>query len=304
MESNERDPRVHYKLLADLAGEAKMEALEVLEMGHEKLKELEKSFPMLVRFARALKPVFEQKKAVPQWVYDLYKTHQEIKEYIETFVNMSKVIHKLPAKGWYLSIEFIDAFAYEDPAAFMENDLIAFEAEALETYNRLADRIQSKLLEAHPRRVLLINAIFRLHAAGDHVAAIPLALSQADGICKDNFTIDHKSKKIPVGFFSGLPPVGKLSSQRLAKSFDLPGTSIFNVLCNQLAAVDKNSSVVLESNSVRMSDLNRNAIMHGESVDYGTEINSVKAILLLDFIEDLRLVNETINRGKQPSGLP
>jgi hypothetical protein len=27
--------------------------------------------------------------------------------------------------------------------------------------------------------------------------------------------------------------------------------------------------------------------MHGESIEYGTEINSTKAILLLDFLRDL-----------------
>jgi hypothetical protein len=40
--------------------------------------------------------------------------------------------------------------------------------------------------------------------------------------------------------------------------------------------------------------------MHGESVDYGTEVNSVKAILLLDFIEDLRLVSLAGGNNPQP----
>lgn len=295
MENSQADTSVHYEVLRQMAGEYKMEALDVLQMGEEEFNELQKSAPILFRYVRALRPVFEGKKAVPKWVHDLYNTHQAVKKYLDNFARIAKGIHQLPAQGWYFSIEFIDAFSYEDPVQLMASDLSLFQAEAIETFHRQAARIQAKLLEGHPRRDRQINSIFRLHEAGEYIASIPLALAQADGMCSHHFTIDCKGKAVPVGFFATLPGKPGASPQKLSKSFNLPETSIFNVLCNQLAALDKSSSVVLESNTLRLSDLNRNAIMHGESVDYGTEVNSVKAILLLDFIEDLHLVNQTIN---------
>jgi hypothetical protein len=69
-----------------------------------------------------LRPVFEGKKPVPQWVHDLYNTHQSIKKYLNNFIELSKGIHVLPAQGWYFSIEFIDAFPNEDPVALFERD--------------------------------------------------------------------------------------------------------------------------------------------------------------------------------------
>ena len=120
-------------------------------------------------------------------------------------------------------------------------------------------------------------------------------------MCKGNFTIEHKGNTVPVWFFATFPPTAATgtSGQKLSKSFGLPETSVFSFLCNQLEAKDRNASIVLEGNTTRPSDLNRHAILHGESVDYDTEVNSVKAILLLDFIEDLRLVNQTIRERRQ-----
>jgi hypothetical protein len=287
---------VHYQVLANLAGEYKMDALDALQLGEEKFRELEKTAPLLFRLIRALRPVFEGNRPVPQWVHDMHASHQATHEYIANFVELSKGIHILPVYGWYFSIEFIDAFPYKDPSLLLERDPEVFEKETLGTFLEQKCGIFKKLLEGHPKRALQLNAIFRLHESGDYVASIPLALAQADGMSKDNFTIERKGKTIPVGFFATFPPAAGTgtSGQKLSRSFDLPETSIWNVLCNQLAAKDKNTNVLLESNSIRPSDLNRNAIMHGESVDYASEVNSVKAILLLDFIEDLRLVNKTI----------
>jgi hypothetical protein len=306
MENLKKDEDVHYKVLAEMAGEFKMEALDVLQMGQDKFNELEKTAPILFRYVRALRPVFEGKKTVPKWVYKLYETHKSVKKYLEDFSKLAKGVHKLPSQGWYFSIEFIDAFPYEDPVALMEQDLQLFEVETLETFRRQSGTIQKKLLDGHPRRTKQIDAIFRLHAAGEYVATIPLALAQADGMCKDNFTIGHKGKIVPVGFFAAFPPaaVTGASGQKLSKAFNLSETSVFNVLCNQLAANDRKASIVLEGNNTRPSDLNRNAILHGESVDYDTAINSVKAILLLDFIEDLRLVNQTIRERQQAGEKP
>jgi hypothetical protein len=302
MDNLKKGEDVHYKALAEMASEYKMDALEALQLGQDKFKELEKTAPLLFRYIRALRPVFEGKKPVPKWVHDLYSAHQSVKEYLGNFIKLSKGIHVLAAQGWYFSMEFIDAFPYEDPVALFERYPATFETETLDAFRQQRKKIQKKLLEGHPRRTLQLNTIFRLDTDGDYVAAIPLALAQADGMSKDNFTIMHNGRKVPIGFFAASPPAGvtKTRGQKLSKSFDLPDTSVFNVLCNQLAGQDKNTNVVLGSNTKRLSDLNRNAIMHGESVEYGTEVNSVKAILLLDYIEDLRQVN--LARGNYPQG--
>jgi hypothetical protein len=180
MKDKNLETSIHYKVLEAMAGEFKMEALEVLQMGEDKLKELESSAPILFRYMRAMKPVFEGKKTAPEWVNDLYDTYQLIKKYLVNIQNIAKGVHLLPAQGWYFSIEFIDAFSFEDPDELLVKDPALFETEAIETFQRQATKIHTKLLEGHPKRKLMIDAIFRLHEAGEYFAAIPLALAQAD----------------------------------------------------------------------------------------------------------------------------
>lgn len=170
-----------------------------------------------------------------------------------------------------------------------------FEKDVTDTFYTRMHLIEEKLAAAFPRRAGLLKTIFALHAANTYDASIPMALSQADGMCKETFSVLGKNGKIvPVGFFDMDRNKSEISSQKLSKSFELPETSIFNILYNQLSRVDRNSSLVLEGNTTRLSDLNRHAILHGESINYGNEINSIKAILLLDFIEDLRIMDQVL----------
>lgn len=89
------------------------------------------------------------------------------------------------------------------------------------------------------------------------------------------------------------PPLSAQDQKSFQQNIDDIDAKPFkiSVLINQLAKEDRNDSLVLEGNTTRLSDLNRHAILHGESIDYGTKSNSIKAILLLDFIENLHLLN-------------
>lgn len=55
MHDKDLETSVHYKVLEAMAGEFKMEALEVLQMGEAKFKKVEKSAPTLFRYMRTMR---------------------------------------------------------------------------------------------------------------------------------------------------------------------------------------------------------------------------------------------------------
>ena len=285
----------YYKTLAELTGDVKFETLAVFEMGQEKLGQFKKDYPLLSKHIEALMPMTD---GIP-WLKPLKDVHQAISQYLNNHLQLSKGIHLLPAEGWYFSMEFIDALKIANLDEYLQKNPIGFEKDVVDTFNTQMPAIENKLTQAFPKRVNLIRNIFGLHASENYEAAILMALAQADGMCKDVFWVKGKNgKSVRVGFFDMTRSKSEIRAQKLSQSFEnVPPTSIFNVLCNQLARMDRNSSLVLEGNTVRLSDLNRHSIMHGETTDYGTKVNSIKAILLLDFIEDLHII-DNIQKAK------
>jgi hypothetical protein len=286
----------YFIALSNFKGECKFDALEALQTGHKKMHEMLGTNPEFIRIAKSIQHITTALRPIQELMKPLVETQRAIIEYLDIHIQLSKNIHALTANGWYFSMEFIDALGTADLTSLIEKDPIGFVIRVGNTFSEQKNSIEKKLIMAFPKRAVLLKNIFALHNAENYEAAIPLALTQADGMCKDVFFVTDKSgKKIPVGFFDIDRNQSSTKAQRLSKSFRVPDTSIFNVLFNQLAKVDRNNSLVLEGNTKRLSELNRHAILHGESTDYGTRINSIKAILLLDFIEDLRVMEEVLS---------
>lgn len=288
----------YYKTLADLDGEAKFDALSSFQFARKMYRELIEPHKGLVALVKSLEPITERISGIK----DIQDAHRSITQYINDILQLSKGIHSLPSEGWYFSLQFIDSLAISNLHEYLQKDPKAFEADVIATFNKQLDAIEKKLTAAFPKRARLLSDLFKHHRQAEYNASIALALTQADGLSKEVFSVkDKNNKPVAVGFFDMTNSKADFRAQKLALSFDVPENSIFSILYNQLAKDDRNDSLILEGKTIRLSDLNRHAILHGESTDYGTLINSVKGILLLDFIEDLHLMdailteNETVN---------
>lgn len=287
----------YYKTLADLNGDAKFDALDSLDFGRQLYKDLIEPHEGLVGLLKSLAPITEK---IP-WLREIQEAQQAISQYLNDILQLSQGIHSLPSQGWYFSLEFIDSLGISNLQEYLQKDPAAFETDVLNIFNNELDTIEKKVTTAFPKRAHLLSNIFKHHREGDYNASIVLALTQADGISKKVFSVkDKNGNPVAVGFFDLARSQSDIRTQKLALAFELPENSIFSVLYNQLAKDDRNDSLVLEGNTTRLSDLNRHAIVHGESVDYGTLTNSVKAILLLDFIEDLHLMDTILKEKKMP----
>lgn len=280
------------KTLRDLHGEGKFEALDALGFGHEFLRDLMDESSAFSTMARMLKPITDN---VP-WIQEIYKIHESNQQYFNYLKSLANGVHLFIKEGWYLSLEFIDTLATLSLDEYFKENPSGFEEDVLTAFDAQMTAIEQKLITANQKRKDLLADIFKLHKAGIYNASILMALQQADGISKDKFSKkDENGNEIRAGFFDMNHE--KPRGQKLSDMFNVPNNDWLNVIYNQLAKKDRNNSLVLEGNTSRLSDLNRHAIMHGESIDYGTKVNSVKSILLLDFIEDLTLM-ETILKDR------
>jgi len=137
--------------------------------------------------------------------------------------------------------------------------------------------IRDELATQFPRRRELLLAALDAIDHGQHLLAIPVLLAQVDGVCKDvansYFFIqarDKVGKRPEVSSY-----VRQIASSALGDAFMHPFEKIMPIGQSQK---QRNGNFV---------GLNRHMVLHGESLDYGTPINSLKAVSLLNYVAQI-----------------
>jgi hypothetical protein len=135
-------------------------------------------------------------------------------------------------------------------------------------------KISTKITSIYPDRKHIFDVAFQLHKEENHIASIPLLLSQADGICAQNLGTflfsDHDSRK------------------KRIKSITENSNSISIDILLQVLDVETQfgASISKASHPKKALAPNRNGILHGsrKHLDYGNRINGFKSFSLLAFV--------------------
>lgn len=200
-----------------------------------------------------------------------------VKQFIETMKSLDEhspeVARELALHGWYLGLNFgmgaplflkkmISANRFEEVDNWMANEI----RDGIEY-------IERALIHRNPTREKLFKEGFNNHKEGRYYSAITLLLSQVDGMCKERFgklffSIDRNTKKMA-----------------LKPSFD--NVNVYNrwmlVIFEGVTAINDNT----QNADKYPGFLNRHSILHGFDVGYGSELNSLKIISFLNFVNDL-----------------
>lgn len=242
-------------------------------------------------------------------IYNIINT-PEIRSGVKKFLNFSEklvayTIHQkelmknMSADGWFPSAAtFLTHIEDgEDFDSYMERCIV----EQLEG-------IEELLYERHPERRIILEEAFRLFKEERYIAAIPLFISQLDGLSEDKnyspfFSMDPKvnvrklkeddPKKLRAKSF---PKVLKHALDNSIEGIDPRLLGFYNEVIINAASTfisDRTPDVDL-TDSKRI--LNRNGIMHGHKdfVGYGTRTNTLKIISLLLFVDHiLGLIDKT-----------
>ena len=179
-------------------------------------------------------------------------------------------LKKLSDSGWFLSpdtpIEQLRTLADSLGAN------ASFAKSAIRSYFRgRIDSIERELVEAYPRRSQILHDAFGAHRTGKYTLSVPVFLSQADGIWRDQFRknfFERNKRKNTLQDCKNDPQLQYVSTMLILLELKEKGMN------NPLWANETERDSSFDA-------LNRHQVLHGESVDYATEQNSLKAISLL-----------------------
>ena len=175
----------------------------------------------------------------------------------------------LAQHGWYLDPEMTLPGITDVVLHFAQEQVTEANDELIAHFDQCKEAILSTLCTAFPERANIFTSAFEAHAAGKYELSIPVLLAQADGICLELTGAQLYSKR-----------GGKTRVSEAVATFDVDGFTA--ALLHPLTEVFPIAFSAKERTG-RLNILNRHAILHGESVDYGTRINGCKAISLLSF---------------------
>lgn len=180
-----------------------------------------------------------------------------------------KALQRLGEEGWFLDPEMPLSILQEIERLFDEHpDEMT---EWLSNFFRgQLDVIEGALIDSYPCRGHLFQQAFEAHREGKYGLSIPVFLTQADGIFWERTT---RRKNL-------------FSEQRKSTYKEYVSQISDNYILAYLHPLS--NTLPLWMNQKERGDsfvgLNRHQVLHGESVDYGTEPNSLKAISLLSYL--------------------
>jgi hypothetical protein len=128
--------------------------------------------------------------------------------------------------------------------------------------------VKEMLAQGYPERKKLLDKAFQAHDSGDYDLSIPVFLAQADGIWHD---------------LSGKSGYEKKERKRYIEK-ERSARNIPERLSYLFAPLRSNTPLCKHYSKGRADTLNRHGIFHGLITDYGTKINSLKAISWLLYI--------------------
>jgi hypothetical protein len=146
------------------------------------------------------------------------------------------------------------------------------------------NQLKKDCLDSLQDRGIIVEKIFDLYTQENYIALCPLVLAQVDGIMK----IITKGE---YGFYNANHENKRENPNRikyLESDFFLDFFSQYEFLNVE----NRNEFQLFEKNITDMTKFNRHSILHGESFEYGTEINGIKALLLFIFVSAINQANK------------
>ncbi len=204
---------------------------------------------------------------------------------------LKSIVPYLADCGWYFYMylpadepvklkQLLDEQAHEK----IEQHMIALAKE-------YASDVRVRIQRDWPHRAKILNDAFDAHDGGLYSLSIPTMLAQADGICME---IVEASL-----FKTGGK---KRLKDKLANLLKYGNSTnvLFEFLYRETALGEGTSA----RDAKRKSDaqhgaLNRHGVLHGLDLDYATESNSFRAIVILGYLQHIQMVVEVTKKVKQ-----
>ncbi len=178
---------------------------------------------------------------------------------------------QLAHHGWYLDPQMGLSDLTELAEALANGDTQEVEDALVAYYEHRMSDIEASLIAKLPARAHLIQMALGAHRREEYALTIPVLLAQADGACTEIFSESFflKKDKLP----STAPFVATMTAH----------DAFLGALLSPLGAALPIAASERDRGP-HFKGLNRHMVLHGESLDYGTRANSLRALSLLHYV--------------------
>ena len=204
--------------------------------------------------------LFEVDSGFLQQLVPKVTTHSPIRQ---------KDLRMMAEHGWYLDPEMPVTAPASLAQALQDENAEDVEAALVCHFQQRLGEIEANVASSFPQRKHIFREAFEAHENGKYNLSVPTLLAQADGMCSETWAF--------------CVFVGK---DRDRESADLIRNSNSDMR-RQLVGLLGEPIPLWQSEKSRgpgFTGLNRHQVLHGESVTYGTEGNSLKAISFLRYL--------------------
>lgn len=227
---------------------------------------------------QALKPFFAMQELMTNVVgqlklIDTSQLEMQIRQIGQQFRELPQIIRdrlsSLLRHGWFIDPDMSFPDIHPLSKFFDSGDVETAEAWLIDYYRGNADTIEQKLLAAFPARATVLSSAFKAHRQGDYALSVPVFLLQADGICQECTGGRQLFSKKDSGGVRGL--IKQLPEDDL-------GRAMLDVFIEDSDLVRNTHELPSDFNG-----LNRHKVLHGIDSGYGSEVNSLRAMSLLNY---------------------
>lgn len=261
----------------------------VKQLSEHQAKEIKKSIkPLVDQFAESAQIISKANlKNLPAFQALLETIAKEVKELPEY---VDDVHAYLARQGWFVPFRMAHLSIFKEYSILIRNEeheRIEQDLQVFITEN--IPFIKSSVQREYPNRLNIIALAIQAHEKEEYVLSIPTLLAQADGMFSELIDKTFYSNKK-----SDLEDIRRRLLKRLAKKNHPHNTSSLGyLLIKQL----KEKSIIHEDfdefeknkkDSFNKNPLNRNYILHGKDLLYGTKANSLRTISLIGLLADCK----------------
>lgn len=218
---------------------------------------------------------------VSQWIANLARTAAYYKEHIPHWLETSK---KLADQNWFIPpcLSFSQYFELHEQAYKNPNEVDQL---LVDFFVKELDVLVEEVCGYFPERQSIIMDAVEAHKQGKYTLSIPVFFAQTDGFCYDVNRCffersNHSHEDVMQDQRKNLSIV--TDAKALHQKREIVGLeSFFFSVIGTLPKVALNKTGRQIEN---YTGFNRNTVLHGEDIHYGTEINSLKAFSLMAFM--------------------
>jgi hypothetical protein len=204
--------------------------------------------------------------------YESFRRSVELRQSIQ-LPPLDPFLKDLAVYGWYVDFSMNVMDIFKAKKFINESNITAMDEMMGDLVSQRIESLVQNICKKFPAREKPLNEAFEAHSKEMYFVAIPVFLAQIDGICDEvttkKFFINHHKE----GQF--IPQISEW-----AKSLGDARKLLAGVLLTKGAFQLHHS----QHNEITFT---RHSILHGDSSDYGTRINSLRVISLLAYLFDI-----------------